>query len=126
MRVLPVVLVLVIVVARDAAPASAAPLTAAQVNTLMSAPTRHVRAVDGAMSLVVAEGMRRSGTFADLVLALDQSNVIVYIETGRGMPATIAERLFLAAGPEGHRYLRIQVTGHPQSNEIIITESLNH
>ena len=32
--------------------------------------------------------------------------------------AAIADGV-LAAGPEGHRYLRIQVTGHPQSNEMI-------
>jgi hypothetical protein len=122
MRVLPVVLAsaLVIGVARDAAPASAiAPLTAAQVRAIMSAPTRHVRAVDRAMSSVLAEGMRRSGTFAHLVLALDKSDVIVYIESGRQMPSTIVGRLLLAAGPEGHRYLRIQVTGHPRSNDII-------
>ena len=122
MRVLPVVLVcaLVMGVILDAAAASAAaPLTAAQVRAVMTAPTRHVRAIDEAMSSMLAEGMRRSGTFAHLVLALDQSDVIVYIESGRKMPAAIAGRLFLVAGPEGHRYLRIQVTGHPQSKEII-------
>ena len=122
MRVLPVVLVCVTVigVARDAAPASAiAPLTPAQVRAFMSDPSRHVRAVDKTMAAIIGEGMRRSGTFAHLVLALDASDVIVYIETGRLMPAAIAGRLLLAAGPEGHRYLRIQVSGHPGSNELI-------
>jgi hypothetical protein len=122
MRVLPVVLVcaMVIGVARDAAPASAiAPLTPAQVRAFMSDPTRHVRAVDRTMAAIIAEGMRRSGTFAHLVLALDTSDVIVYIESGRLMPAAIAGRLLLAAGPEGRRYLRIQVSGHPGSNELI-------
>jgi hypothetical protein len=122
MRVLPVVLVSVMVigVARDAAPASTiAPLTPAQVRAFMSDPTRHVRAVDRTMAAIIAEGMRRSGTFAHLVLALDTSDVIVYIESGRLMPAAIAGRLLLAAGPEGQRYLRIQVSGHPGSNELI-------
>ena len=122
MRALSVVLVcaMVIGVARDAAPASAiAPLTAAQVRAFMSAPTRHVRGVDGPMSAILAEGLRRSGTFAHLVLALDNSDVIVYIESGRLMPAAIAGRLLLAAGPEGHRYLRIQVSGRPGSSDII-------
>ena len=122
MRVLPVVLVCVLMfgLALDAATASAVePLTDAQVSAMVSAPTRHVRAVGRAMSSVLAEGIRRSETFAQLVLALDQSDVIVYIESGRGMSAAIAGRLFLAARPEGHRYLRIQVTGHPQSDEII-------
>jgi hypothetical protein len=124
MKVLPAVLVCVMVIgiARDAAPASAiAPLTRAQVRAVMSDPTRHVRAVDRTMSSILAEGMRRSGTFAHLVLALDKSDVFVYIETGRLMPAPIAGRLLLAAGPEGHRYLRIQVSvsGYPGSNDII-------
>ena len=122
MRVLPVVLVCAMVmgVSGDAASASAVePLTDAQVSAMVSAPTRHVRAVGGAMSSVLAEGIRCSETFARLVLALDQSDVIVYVESGRGMPAAIAGRLFLVAGPEGHRYLRIQVTGHHQSNEMI-------
>jgi hypothetical protein len=111
---------MVIGVARDAAPASAiAPLTAAQVRAFMSDPTRHVRAADGTMAAILAEGMRRSGTFAHLVLALDTSDVIVYIEGGRLMPASLAGRLLLTAGPEGHRYLRIQVNGHPGSNDSI-------
>lgn len=106
--------------ARDAAPASViAPLTAAQVHAVMSAPTRHVRAVGPHMTKVIAEGMRRSGTFAQLVLALNRSDVIVYIETGRGLPATVAGRLLLAAGTGGQRYLRIQVAGHATSNDLI-------
>ncbi len=122
MRVLSVALVCVMVVltAREAAPASTmAPLTPAQVRAIMTAPDRHVRAVDGGMSSVIADGMRRSGTFAHLVLALNKSDVIVYIESGRVMPATIAGRLLLAAGPDGYRYLRIQVSGFPRSNELI-------
>ena len=86
MRVLSGVLAcaLVLACARDAAPASAfAPLTAAEVRAIMSAPDRHIRAVDEAMNEALANGMRRSGTFAHLVLALNKSDVIVYIETGR-------------------------------------------
>ena len=53
------------------------------------------------------------------MLALNRSDVIVYIESGRGLPSTIAGRMLLAAGPDGQRYLRIQVTGHTRSNELI-------
>jgi hypothetical protein len=122
MKVLSVVLagVFVVGVTRDAAPASAlAPLTPAQVRAVMSAPTRHVRAIDHTTSAVLAEGMRRSGTFAHLILALDKSDVIVYIEARRPLPSSIAGRLLLAAGPEGFRYLRIQVSGTPNSKEMI-------
>jgi hypothetical protein len=122
LRVQPGVLTIAIVLAfaHDAAPASVlAPLTPAQVHAVMTSPIRHVRGVGPAMTNVIAEGLRRSGTFAHLVLALNRSDVIVYIETGRGLPSTISGRLLLAAGPEGQRYLRIQVAGHPRSNELI-------
>ena len=122
MRVLRGVLAcaLVVVFARDAAPASTmAPLTAAQVRVLMESPERHVRAADSAMTKVLVQGMRRSGTFAHLVLALNKSDVIVYIESGKPLPTTIVGRLLLAAGPEGSRYLRIQVSGHPGTNDMI-------
>jgi hypothetical protein len=85
----------------------------------MSSPTRHVRAVGSRMEGIIAEGLRRSGTFAQLVLALNSSDVIVYIESGRGLPSTLAGRMLLAAGPANQRYLRIQVTGQPRSNELI-------
>jgi hypothetical protein len=106
--------------AREAGAASGQPpLTKAQVQAIMSSPLRHVRAVDSKMNDVLAEGMRRSGTFAQLVMALDQSDVIVYIETVHVMPQMIAGRLLLAAGPEGSRYLRIQVGSQPRSNALI-------
>jgi hypothetical protein len=122
MRVLTGVLAcaLVVAFAREAAPASTmAPLTAAEARALMIAPNRHVRAVDSAMAGVLERGMRRSGTFAHLMLALNKSDVIVYIECGKVMPSSIVGRLLLAAGPEGSRYLRIQVSGHPGSNDMI-------
>lgn len=95
------------------------PLTKAQVQAIMSSPLRHVRAVDSRMTDVLAEGMQRSGTFAQLVLALDRSDVIVYIETVQVMPQLIAGRMLLAAGPQGLRYLRIQIAAQPRSNALI-------
>ncbi len=122
MRVLSRVLAcaLVLAFARAATPASEfAPMTTAEVQAVMSAPDRHVRAADQAIAGVLAAGMRRSGTFAHLVLALNKSDVIVYIESGRVLPTSIVGRLLLAAGPEGTRYLRIQVSGHPGTNDMI-------
>lgn len=122
MRVLTGVLAcaLLILAAREAAPASEfAPMTAAEVRVIMNAPDRHVRSADRSIADVLAAGMRRSGTFAHLVLALNKSDVIVYIESGRVLPSSIVGRLLLAAGPQGTRYLRIQVSGHPGSNDMI-------
>ena len=115
--------------ARDAAPATTlAPLTRAQVQAFMASPTRHVRAVDKRVSAAIAEGLRRSGTFTQLVLALDRSDVIVYVETGRKLPATVAGRLLLVARPEGPRYLRIQVTEGPHPHDLIalVAHELRH
>ena len=122
MRVLSGVLAcaLVVLFARAANSASEfAPMTEAEVRDAMSAPDRHVRPADKGMAEAIAKGMRRSGTFAHLVLALNKSDVIVYIESGRPMPTSIVGRLLLAAGPEGTRYLRIQVSGHPGSNDMV-------
>jgi hypothetical protein len=122
MRVLSGVLAcaLVLVFARTADPASEfAPMTDTEARAVMSASDRHVRAADKAMAEVITSGLKRSGTFAHLVLALNKSDVIVYIESGRVLPTSIVGRLLLAAGPEGTRYLRIQVSGHPGSNDMI-------
>ena len=122
MRVLSGVLAcaLIVAFARDAAPASEyAPMTADEVHAVMNAPDRHVRAADKVMAAAIARGMGRSGTFAHLVLALNKSDVIVYIESKRVLPTSIVGRLLLAAGPEGTRYLRIQVSGPPESNDVI-------
>jgi hypothetical protein len=111
---------LVVVFARVANSASEfAPMTEEEVRTAMSAPDRHVRPADKGMAEAIAKGMLRSGTFAHLVLALNKSDVIVYIESGRVLPTSIVGRLLLAAGPEGTRYLRIQVSGHPGSNDMV-------
>lgn len=122
MRVLTGVLACALVVScafPAVAASTMAPLTAAEARALMIAPDRHVRPVDSTMAGVLERGMRRSGTFAHLVLALNKSDVIVYIESGKVMPTSIVGRLLLAAGPEGSRYLRIQVSGHPGSNDMI-------
>jgi hypothetical protein len=106
--------------AYDVTPAiAAAPLDEASVEALMTSDHRHVRAADGRVGDAIAGGLRRSATFADLVLALNRSDVIVYIETARGMPSTLAGRMLIVAGPASQRYLRIQISGMARGNELI-------
>jgi len=122
MRVLSGVLAcaLVLVFARKADPASEfAPMTDAEARATMSAADRHVRAADKTMADLIMSGLKRSGTFAHLVLALNKTDVIVYIENGRVLPTSVVGRLLLAAGPQNTRYLRIQVSGHPGSRDMI-------
>lgn len=94
-------------------------LDEADVRAIMTSERRHVRAVDTRVSQAIAEGLRRSRTFASLVLALDRSDVIVYIQTSPGMPSSLAGRMLIVAGPESQRYLRIQVTAAARGNELI-------
>lgn len=111
---------ILIALACAAVPASAAePLNDAEVRALMSSERRHVRPADKRVSSAIAEGLRRSHTFASLVFALDRSDVIVYIETAAGMPTSLAGRMLIVAGPNSQRYLRIQVSATLRGNELI-------
>ncbi len=124
MRILPVFLMTVSLLAltRDATAATEpAALTPAQIHAVMSSPLRHVRAIDAIMTRVIAEGLRRSRTFAGLVLALNRSDVIVYVETVSHLPASLSGRMLFAAGPRGQRYVRIQIQAHQPSRDVIAT-----
>ena len=94
-------------------------LSESEVRAMVTSQYRHVRAVDTRIGEAIADGLRRSTTFAHLVLALDRSDVIVYIETARGMPSSLAGRMLIAAGSAGQRYLRIQIAASSRGNELI-------
>jgi hypothetical protein len=122
-------LAMVVGLAFDRSPVRAAtPLDKADVRAIMTSDHRHLRAVDRRVSDAIAEGLGRSATFARLVLALDQSDVIVYIETARAMPSTLAGRMLIVAGPANQRYLRIQIADAPRGVELIalIAHELQH
>lgn len=122
-------LTMVVGMALDRTPARAAtPLDKAAVHAVMTSDHRHLRAVDRRVRDAIADGLGRSTTFASLVLALDQSDVIVYIETTRGMPSTLAGRMLIVAGPANQRYLRIQIADAPRGVELIalIAHELQH
>jgi hypothetical protein len=95
------------------------PLSESEVRAIITSQYRHVRAVDTRIGNAIADGLRRSTTFAQLVLALDRSDVIVYIETARGMPSSLSGRMLIAPGPAGQRYLRIQIAGAARGNELV-------
>jgi hypothetical protein len=106
----------------------ATPLDKTDVRAMMTSDRRHLRAVDKRVSDAIADGLGRSATFASLVIALDRSDVIVYIETSRTMPSSLAGRMLIAAGPANQRYLRIQISAAPRGVELIslIAHELQH
>jgi hypothetical protein len=127
-----VLFVLVLVPALCLAGASearaASALSPAEIQALLTEPTRRVRAADGATQRSLAEGLRRSSTLGDLVLALNQSDVIVYIQSVRDLPQSLSGRLQLLPGPAHQRYLRIQIRAQLSPNETIalIGHELRH
>ena len=88
---------------------------------LLTAPYHQVRAVDSRASAAIADGLRRSPTFAGLIAAINRSDVIVHVESVHTLPATIAGRMLLSTKSSGFRYVRIQVSKRLVPEELIST-----
>ncbi|HVZ21600.1 MAG TPA: hypothetical protein VG871_11085, partial [Vicinamibacterales bacterium] len=76
---------------------------------LLTAPDRHVRTLDGPVERLLATGLQRSATFASLMLRLQHSDVIVYVQQVHDLPHTILGRLQLVPLDHQQRYLRIEI-----------------
>lgn len=118
--------------ARSAAAAAGGPaMDATDVRRLMTDEHRHVRTVDARIGRALADGLERSPTLAQLVLALERSDVIAYVEFAIEMHPSLAGRMLLTAtpqGPRGLRYVRIQIAPSLRGNELtaIIGHELQH
>jgi hypothetical protein len=119
-QVLPLVLAALAIVPAHPEPAAAnrtRPAVKRGAHLLLTAIDRPVRATSQDVQDLLARGMARSQTFADLVSALDLSDVIVYVEINRKLPSAIAGRmLFATASQDGPRYLRVQISGEATTN----------
>src|SRR5215210_6637500 len=69
----------------------------------------HVRGATPAITALIKRGISRSPTFASLVAALDQTDVIVYIERTRRLPSGVDGQLAFSGAAGPLRYLRAQV-----------------
>ena len=94
----------------------------------LSSPDRRVRSRDSRVTSALFEGVRRSRTFADLVAAIERSDVIAYIELTLDLPTTTEGRLMLLSKSSGHRYVRIQVRSMLPLDQVIsiIGHELQH
>jgi hypothetical protein len=70
----------------------------------------HVRGATPLVTELIKGAVRRSPTFAALVEALNQTDVIVYIESTRQLPSGIDGRLTFSGVNGSLRYVRAQVT----------------
>jgi len=95
-----------------------APLTEADV---LDAPTRHIRSTDLGVRAMLQRGFRHSSTFAALVMRLQRSDVIVYIEAVPHLPGALDGRLMMLPRANSFRYLRIQLTPRSVPEEAIAT-----
>jgi hypothetical protein len=102
--------------------------TASDPPSPLSAPDRRVRSTDRRIVELLHRGVERSKTFAELVTALNTTDVIVYIERVSTLPTTLAGRLLLLPMAGNQRYLRIQVRGDLSPVELIalIGHELRH
>ncbi len=119
---------LLLALARAVAAGDPDPMNDDPVRRLLTAEHRHVRPVDARLRGALEDGVRRSATLAQLVRTLDQSDVIVYLETVAGMHPSVAGRMILAGASAGPRYLRIQIAPRYRGDELIalIGHELRH
>jgi hypothetical protein len=95
---------------------------------LLRSEFRRVRAVDGQATRLLAEGVRRSPTFASLISAIQLTDVIVYVESRNNLPAKMGGRLVLQAVTARERYVRVHVRANLRSSEGIevVAHELRH
>jgi hypothetical protein len=72
-------------------------------------PYRRVRALQPRVTALIAQGMQRSRTFANLVRDLDRGDVIVYVQAVHDLPSHLAGRMLLMPNSGVQRFVRIQV-----------------
>lgn len=122
----------ILLTAGPGAPPSDAPLSIEQreaiVASLLGTPERRVRSTDAGVSRLIAEGVRRSPTFASLVAAVSGTDVIVYVQRVADLPRVVAGRLILLPPVGGFRYLRVEVRSDLNAHELIalIGHELRH
>lgn len=88
---------------------------------------RRVRSAEPRIRDLLIDGVRRSRTFAELIVQVQRSDVIVYIEFHK-LPLETTGRLLLQAMAGRVRYLRVQIrAGMPWDETIaVIAHELRH
>ena len=70
----------------------------------LNEPLRRVRSLDPQIIGLMREGLKRSVTFADLVAAVNASDVIVYIQRVNQLAPTIAGQLVIVPAGRKHGF----------------------
>ena len=104
---------------RLSTPVSHGRLAEPEITYLMEAPERRIRAFSPQLQQGVADGLRRSPTFAAIVRALQESDIIVQIVDALHLPPSLHARLTLANGDRTFRFVRIEVGYYRRGDELI-------
>ena len=76
---------------------------------VLESPTRHVRTTCPYAQSLLRDGFQRSPTFARLLVRLERSDLIVYIESQVALPPGIDGQLLMMSTAHGMRYVLIQL-----------------
>jgi hypothetical protein len=95
------------------------PLVPTAAYLVLDAPDRRVRAPEARVRTLLAYGFHRSPTFADLLLSLNHSDVIIYIESVMTLPREVMGRITIVPFAGKDRYLRIQIRADLPRREAI-------
>jgi hypothetical protein len=127
--VLPVILASVCTFSDPATPTSTVtPVVPTAAYLALDAPDRHVRAPDDRVRALLNYGFHRSRTFADLLVQLNRSDVIVYIEAVMTLPKETMGRITIVPRSGFARYLRMQIRADLTRREAIalIAHEMRH
>lgn len=109
-------------------PSIAAAQRASLASALLANESRRVRSPNARITKLLADGVRRSKTFAEIVTRVHDTDVIVYVEPSYGLPTDVTGRLLLQTVAGGQRYLRVQVRATLNADQTIavIAHELQH
>ncbi len=81
----------------------------------------HVRATDSRIRALIDDARHRSATFALLYQALQQGDVILFIEVSHDLRSALAGRLVLITATPAGRYLRAEVQPKLSRPDLVAT-----
>lgn len=92
------------------------------------ARSAHIRPLDRICRTLLRRGIEYSPTFRDQIALIDASDIIVYIECGQRLRASVVGVTRLAARAGGYRYLRVSVDERVDGDEAvaILGHELHH
>ena len=99
-----------------------------EIEALLAAPERRVRALRPDLARLMALGVTRSPTFAQLVADLEGRDVIVHVVPTQNLPQRTPGQTLLVPGAKAFRFLRVQIRPEGRDEDLIavIAHELQH